>query len=88
MTDLHTKVFQSQRLTADFVKKHGFSFSGKVVENEFTWKQFLSKDYPVIVIFFNYFSNGQVTYDVLFEDIELHNIDKSRFVTLLNMLKK
>lgn len=84
---MHNKVFQSQRLTEDFVKKHGFSFNERIEEEDFAWNEYRNAKYPMITIFFNYYADGKITYDVEIESWALHNVDKSRFLTLLNMLK-
>lgn len=86
--DKHTKVFESQRLTADFVSRNGFVIKCITCEVGFHYLEFIRSDYPKLSIFFNYWHNGIETYDLLInKEIELHNVDKNRFLTLLQMLK-
>ena len=77
-------------LTPEFIKQHGFELGNTTHEDDFYYEDYTSSDlYREIVIFFNYFKNGEITYDVeAFGGYNFRNVGEDELLTLIKIFPK
>jgi len=80
-----------KKLTPEFVKKQGFILTKRVDEDEFSWESYEIKS-PLlsvhIIVFFNYYSDGSITYEVTAFGEELQNMGEEELLMLLRVIPK
>lgn len=76
-------------LTVDFIRENGFELQDKTHEKEFYYEDWSNPFIRyALTIFFNYFKDGKITYDVDMDGYELKNVGEDELLTLIKILPK
>ncbi|MDD2633954.1 MAG: hypothetical protein PHW82_00475 [Bacteroidales bacterium] len=82
---------ENKKLTVDFIKAKGFQLDSTTHEDElgFYYEEYSHPSYGRdLVVFFNYFINGSITYDVESSMGELQNVGTDELEVLLRVIVK
>lgn len=76
-----------KNLTTKFITASGFTFLETINEDGFCYKHYVFTGLSVeLEIFFNYFSDGSITYEVVLDYVELENVGEDELLMLLKIL--
>ncbi len=79
---------QINKLTAEFIKRKGFVLGDTIKEDGFYYEHYTHPVFNELTIFFNYYDDKSITYDIELHGQEIFNTGEKELLILMGVLRK